>query len=84
MADVKAAAEKKRLAHIEAALKSDVLRPTFQLAMRQLRRLGLHFEDIAAKADVGAVDKAARELPEFTPGEAIELKCALAKLGAIN
>jgi hypothetical protein len=84
MADVKAAAEKQRLARVDAALQNEALRPMFKTALRQLRRLGLDFEKIAATADVASVDRAARALPEFTAAEAIELKTALARLGAIN
>jgi hypothetical protein len=82
--DIKAAADKKRLARIEAAMQNDDLQPTVKMVLRQLRRLSLDFETIAATADVGAVDKAVRALPGFTAAEAFELKAGLAKLGAIN
>jgi hypothetical protein len=82
--DIRAAAEQKRAARLDAAMQNEALQPMIKTVLRQLRRLGLDFEKIAAKADVASVDKAARELPGFTSGEAIELKTALARLGAIN
>jgi hypothetical protein len=82
--DVKAAAEQKRAARLDAALKNDTLQPMVKMALRQLRRLGLDFETIAAKADVAAIDAAARNLPGFTAQESIELKTALSRLGALH
>jgi hypothetical protein len=82
--DLKAAAETKRVARIEAAMQNESLQPMLKMTMRQLRRLGLDFETIAAKADVAAVDAAARNLPSFTAQESIELKTALSRLGALH
>jgi hypothetical protein len=83
LADVKAATERNRAARLDAAMQNEALQPMIKTVLRQLRRLGLDFEKIAAKADVAAVDAAVRNLPGFTAQESIELKTALSRLGAL-
>jgi hypothetical protein len=81
VADVKAAADTKRLERLRAAARDRSV--PFVTAVRSLQRLGLDIEAVAEKADIKAVEAAMTEQnwPNF---ERVQLKTVLANIGVIQ
>jgi hypothetical protein len=81
MADIKAAADTKRLDRLRAAARDRSV--PFVTALRSLHRLGLDLEAVAEKVDIKAVEAAMAE-KKWPAFERVQLKTVLANIGVIR
>jgi hypothetical protein len=81
--DLKAAADKARFDRLNAAATDPKFAVAFRTAMRQLARLGLELEAVAAAGDVKALNKAMDD-NKWSSEERMQLKTVLANVGVIR
>jgi hypothetical protein len=84
MADVKAAASKKRLSAIRAAADDPARAVAFKSSLRTLARLGLELEDLAAAADPLTQLNESMTKAGFTTYERMQCKSCLHAIGCLD